>query len=161
MHTSYNPWLVSLSIGVAILVSFTSLRLASRVAESNRRAGRTWLILGAISMGVGIWSMHFIGMLAFSLPIQLRYDPGLTFASLGAAVVTSGFAIKIASSQNLRFGRHVICSVVMAFGSGTRHCSYLRDESVGGELAAVFGLCIRHQRITAPVAAAARPVYRR
>lgn len=72
-------------------------------------------------MGVGIWSMHFIGMLAFSLPIQLRYDPGLTFASLGAAVVTSGFAIKIASSQNLRFGRHVICSVVMALGIVTMH----------------------------------------
>lgn len=121
MNSSFNPWLVSLSIGVAILVSFTSLRLASRVAESNRRAGRTWLILGAISMGVGIWSMHFIGMLAFSLPIQLRYDLGLTCASLGAAVLTSGFAIKIASSANLRSGRHGVCSVVMASGIVTMH----------------------------------------
>src|SRR5208337_2402638 len=74
MHSTYNSWLVGLSIGVAILVSFTSLRLASRVAESKGSAGRAWLILGAFSMGVGIWAMHFIGMLAFSLPIQLRYQ---------------------------------------------------------------------------------------
>jgi NO-binding membrane sensor protein with MHYT domain len=121
MNSSYNPWLVSLSIAVAILVSFTSLRLASRVAESNRAAGRAWLVLGAISMGVGIWAMHFIGMLAFSLPIQLRYDLGLTFGSLGVAILTSGFAIKIASSPNLHFGRHAICSLVMGLGIVTMH----------------------------------------
>lgn len=121
MTSSYNPWLVFLSIAVAILVSFTSLRLASRVAESNRTAGRAWLVLGAISMGVGIWAMHFIGMLAFSLPIQLRYDLGLTFGSLGAAVLTSGFAIKIASSPKLQLGRHAMCSLVMSLGIVTMH----------------------------------------
>jgi diguanylate cyclase len=121
MNYSYNPWLVSLSIVVAILVSFTSLRLAARVADSSRAAGRAWLVLGALSMGVGIWAMHFIGMLAFSLPIQLRYDLALTFGSLGAAILTSGFAIKIASSSNLRFGRHVICSLVMGFGIVSMH----------------------------------------
>jgi diguanylate cyclase len=121
MNFSYNPWLVTLSVVVAILVSFTSLRLAARVAESSRAAGRAWLVLGALSMGVGIWAMHFIGMLAFSLPIQLRYDLALTFGSLGAAILTSGFAIKIASSSNLRFGRHVICSLVMGCGIVTMH----------------------------------------
>jgi diguanylate cyclase len=121
MNSTYNPWLVSLSIGVAILVSFTSLRLASRVAESDHSAGRAWLILGAISMGFGIWSMHFIGMLAFSIPIQLRYDVGVTFGSMGVAILTSGFAIKIASSPKLGLVRHVICSLVMACGIVTMH----------------------------------------
>ncbi len=121
MHSTYNPWLVSLSIAVAILVSFTSLRLASRVAESPNSAGRLWLILGAISMGVGIWAMHFIGMLAFSLPIQLRYSINLTFVSLGAAILTSGFAIKIASSAKLGLGRHLVCSLVMGLGIVTMH----------------------------------------
>jgi len=116
MHSTYNSWLVGLSIGVAILVSFTSLRLASRVAESKGSAGRAWLILGAFSMGVGIWAMHFIGMLAFSLPIQLRYRVDLTFVSLAAAILTSGFAIKIASSSNLGLKRHLVCSVVMGLG---------------------------------------------
>src|SRR5277367_2018069 len=121
MHSTYNPWLVGLSIGVAILVSFTSLRLASRVAESKGSAGRAWLILGAFSMGVGIWAMHFIGMLAFSLPIQLRYRVDLTFVSLAAAILTSGFAIKIASSSNLGLKRHLVCSVVMGLGIVTMH----------------------------------------
>ncbi|HMD27754.1 MAG TPA: MHYT domain-containing protein, partial [Steroidobacteraceae bacterium] len=121
MHSTYNSWLVGLSIGVAILVSFTSLRLASRVAESKGSAGRAWLILGAFSMGVGIWAMHFIGMLAFSLPIQLRYRVDLTFVSLAAAILTSGFAIKIASSSNLGLKRHLVCSVVMGLGIVTMH----------------------------------------
>jgi diguanylate cyclase (GGDEF)-like protein len=121
MPFSYSPWLVALSIGVAILVSFTSLTLASRVAESKGAAGRVWLIVGSISMGIGIWAMHFIGMLAFSLPIPLRYSIGLTFASLGAAIVTSGFAITIASSSKLGLMRHFVCSMVMGLGIVIMH----------------------------------------
>jgi diguanylate cyclase (GGDEF)-like protein len=121
MQSTYNPWLVCLSIAVSILVSFTSLRLAARVAESKRSAGRAWLMLGAISMGVGIWSMHFIGMLAFSLPITLRYDIGPTLASLVIAILTSGFAIKIASSSKLELIRHVLCSLAMGCGIVTMH----------------------------------------
>src|ERR1019366_9490248 len=109
MQSTYNLWLVSLSIGVAVLVSFTSLRLAARVADSKALTSRVWLFLGAISMGIGIWSMHFIGMLAFSIPIQLRYSMGITLISLGVAVLTSGFSIKIASSAELGPIRHIVC----------------------------------------------------
>jgi diguanylate cyclase len=121
MNLSYNPWLVSLSIGVAILASFTSLRLAARVAESRGTSDWAWLALGSVSMGIGIWSMHFIGMMAFSVPIQLRYDVGLTLLSLAAAVATSGFAIKIASSAELGYARHIVCSLVMGLGVVTMH----------------------------------------
>ncbi len=121
MPSTYNAWLVALSIGVAVLVSFTSLRLAGRVAGASPRAGRTWLTFGAVSMGVGIWSMHFIGMLAFSLPITLRYDVGPTVASLAIAVLTSGFAIKIASSATLKLARHAVCSLVMGAGIVAMH----------------------------------------
>jgi NO-binding membrane sensor protein with MHYT domain len=121
MATAYNPWLVSLSIVVAILVSFTSLSLASRVAESEGSTSRIWLIVGAASMGVGIWSMHFIGMLAFSAPIKLRYDVGLTLLSLCIAVGTSGFAIRISSGGQLALLRHIACSLVMGFGIVAMH----------------------------------------
>ena len=121
MNVTYNPWLVSLSIALAVLASFTALRLASRVAESQGTAGRIWLLLGSISMGVGIWSMHFIGMMAFSIPIQLRYDIGITLLSLGVAIATSGFALKIASSAELGPVRHFICSLVMGLGIVTMH----------------------------------------
>jgi diguanylate cyclase (GGDEF)-like protein len=125
---TYNPWLVALSIAVAILVSFTSLRLAARVAEAHGIVSRAWLVLGAISMGAGIWAMHFVGMLALAIPIQLRYDVGLTLASLGTAVVTSGFAIRIASGPQLGVTRHVICSLVMGLGIVGMH--YLGMSSI-------------------------------
>jgi diguanylate cyclase (GGDEF)-like protein len=121
MHSAYNPWLVSLSIGVAIMVSFTSLRLASRVVEAHGSASRAWLVLGSVSMGTGIWAMHFIGMLAFSLPIQLRYSIPLTFVSLAATIVTSGFAIRIASSTTLGLARHCLGSLVMGSGIVVMH----------------------------------------
>jgi diguanylate cyclase (GGDEF)-like protein len=120
MPFSYSPWLVSVSIAVAILVSFTSLRLAARVAQSAS-AGRAWLILGAVSMGGGIWAMHFVGMLAMNLPIALRYDIGITLASLATAVLTSGFAISIASSSRLGLRRHLLCSLVMGLGIVIMH----------------------------------------
>jgi diguanylate cyclase len=121
MTSSYSPWLVCLSIGVAVMVSFTSLRLACRVADSRGLASRIWLILGSISMGIGIWSMHFIGMLAFSVPLTLRYDIDWTLLSLAVAIVTSGFAITIGSSAKLGFGRHVLCSLVMGLGIVSMH----------------------------------------
>src|ERR1700722_19549140 len=113
MDLSYNPWLVALSVGIAILASFTSLRLAARVADSQGKSNWAWLGLGSVSMGIGIWSMHFVGMMACSVPIQLRYDVGLTLLSLAAAIATSGFALKIASSAELGYARHIVCSLVM------------------------------------------------
>jgi diguanylate cyclase (GGDEF)-like protein len=121
MTSSYSSWLVCLSIGIAVLVSFTSLRLACRVADSQGLASRLWLILGSISMGVGIWSMHFIGMLAFSVPVTLRYDVSRTLLSLAVAIVTSGFAITIGSRPKLGFGRRLACSLVMGLGIVSMH----------------------------------------
>jgi NO-binding membrane sensor protein with MHYT domain/signal transduction histidine kinase len=116
MQAAYNPWLVTLSVIVAILVSYTALRLAERVAGAERRAGRLWLLGGAVSMGIGIWSMHFIGMLAFSAPIQLRYNVLTTLASLGIAMLTSGFALAISSRGNLSLRRLAAGSVLMGAG---------------------------------------------
>jgi len=121
MTPSYSPWLVCLSIGVAVMVSFTSLRLACRVADSQGLASRIWLILGSISMGVGIWSMHFIGMLAFSIPVTLRYDIDRTLLSLAVAIFTSGFAITMASRASLGIRRHFLCSLVMGLGIVSMH----------------------------------------
>ena len=121
MPLSYSPWLVVLSITVAVFVAYASLQLAARVADSQPSSGRLWLSLGAISMGIGIWSMHFIGMLAVSLPIRLRYDVGLTLASLGVAIVTSGYALKIASSPKPRLSRLVVCSLIMGSGIAAMH----------------------------------------
>src|ERR1700691_10421 len=101
MPSVYNHWLVGLSIAVAMLVSYTALRLAARVATSERHGAWIWIGIGSVAMGIGIWSMHFIGMLAFSLPIPLAYNIPTTLASLAVAIVTSGFALAITSGQRL------------------------------------------------------------
>lgn len=67
----YNNVLVLCSLLVAILASYTALDLADRVTTTQGRAAHWWLAGGACAMGIGIWSMHFVGMLAFSLPIPL------------------------------------------------------------------------------------------
>src|SRR2546429_5854534 len=89
MAVTYNPWLVTLSYLIAVVASFTALELGSRVTLSPRRAARVWLIGGAVAMGIGIWSMHFVGMLAFHLGIPLAYDVPPPLASLFPAVGTS------------------------------------------------------------------------
>jgi diguanylate cyclase (GGDEF)-like protein len=116
MSSTYNHWLVGLSIVVAMLVSYTALRLASRVATSEGNASRIWLGIGAIAMGVGIWSMHFVGMLAFSLPIPLAYDVPTTLSSLALAIVTSGFALGITSGRRLTVLRLGGSAVIMGAG---------------------------------------------
>jgi diguanylate cyclase (GGDEF)-like protein len=121
MSSIYNHWLVGLSLVVAMLVSYTALRLASRVAISEGNGSRIWLGIGAIAMGVGIWSMHFVGMLAFSLPISLAYDVPTTLASLAVAIVTSGFALAITSGRRLTVPRLTGSALVMGSGISAMH----------------------------------------
>jgi NO-binding membrane sensor protein with MHYT domain len=123
MQATYNLWLVGLSIIVAIVVSFTALTLAGRVAAAERTGGRLWLFGGAAAMGMGIWSMHFIGMLAFSVPIPLRYNVLTTLASLLIAVLTSGFALGIASRRDLSLRRLTVGSIIMGAGICAMHYS--------------------------------------
>jgi len=121
MQGTYTPWLVCLSIVVAIVVSYTALSLASRVAVAQGRAGVAWLIGGASVMGIGIWSMHFIGMVAFSMPIALTYDIKTTAASLGIAIAVSAFALTIAARDSLSIVRLSLSAVLLGAGIASMH----------------------------------------
>jgi NO-binding membrane sensor protein with MHYT domain/signal transduction histidine kinase len=116
MHATYNPWLVAFSVIVAIFVSYTALRLTERVAGAESRAGRLWLLGGAVSMGIGIWSMHFIGMLAYSVAIPLRYDFRTNLVSLFIGMLTSLFALSISSRRDLSLRRLAVSSIFMGAG---------------------------------------------
>ena len=100
MQSSYSVELVLLSYVVAVLASHVTLSLAQRLRpmDGTRNVHRPlrwpWIVGGAFSMGTGIWSMHFIGMLALHLPIQVVYDLPLTATSYGIAVVVSGVALQ-------------------------------------------------------------------
>src|SRR5512139_2862577 len=88
---TYNYGLVLLSYLVAVLGSYAFLQFATRIAELRDAGLRySWLVIGAIAMGGGIWAMHFIGMLAHILPIPVAYDPWVTALSIVPAILAAG-----------------------------------------------------------------------
>src|SRR5690606_15457240 len=93
MEASYNVWLVALSVAIGVVASYTALALASRIAATKGLATVYWLLGGAFSMGLGIWSMHFIGMLAFNLPVEVSYDIAWTAGSVALAIAASLLAL--------------------------------------------------------------------
>lgn len=121
LASSYNPLLVLLSLFVAILASYTALDMAGRVVTAQGRAALWWLVGGATAMGVGIWSMHFVGMLAFSLPIPLGYDVSMTLASLAIAIAASAFALWLVSRSELPWPRLVGGALLMGAGVAGMH----------------------------------------
>ena len=118
---SYSPSLVLISLCVAILASYTALDLSGRIATAKGRAVHLWMGGGAMAMGFGIWSMHFIGMLAFSLPIPLGYDITLTALSLLVAVLSSGFALWLVSQPRLPWRTLGLGALIMGAGISCMH----------------------------------------
>jgi len=122
MHGTYNLWLVAASLLVATLASYTALDTSGRIAMlSQSRLRHVWLAGGAASMGIGIWSMHFVGVLAFSLPIPLGYDFGITATSLGIAILVSFFALSVINGARLTFKRLAASSMLMGAGIAAMH----------------------------------------
>ncbi|MEB0091318.1 EAL domain-containing protein [Pseudomonas sp. CCI4.2] len=120
---NYTPALVLISIFVAILASYTALDLTGRIATAKGRTAYLWMGGGALAMGVGVWSMHFIGMLAFSLPIELGYDIPITLLSLLIAILASGFALWLVSQPQLPLLQLFFGALIMGAGiSGMHYC---------------------------------------
>ena len=120
---SYSPALVLISLCVAILASYTALDLSGRIGTANGRAAYLWIGGGALAMGFGVWSMHFIGMLALSLPIELGYDLGLTVWSLLVAILSSGFALWLVSQPRLPALQLLYGALIMGAGISAMHYS--------------------------------------
>ena len=112
----YDLWVVVLSVVIACFASYVALDLARRVRSPDRVAAGAWRAGGAIVMGTGIWSMHFVGMLAFSLPVTVGYTALQTFLSWVAAVAVSGMALGIAGRGRLTRAR--LGSGAAAMGAG-------------------------------------------
>jgi NO-binding membrane sensor protein with MHYT domain/two-component sensor histidine kinase len=109
MAGTYNGWIVLLSVVIAVVGSYVALELASRVAAPHEhRSSRYWLIGAAIAFGAGIWSMHFVGMLAYRLPIPVSYDVWITLASLLAPMLVTGLGLSLVSRDTLPRGRLLI-----------------------------------------------------
>lgn len=99
LHTSHDPLIVLLSLLVAVISSLVSLDVAERLREARGKAWRLWLAAASCTLGGGIWSMHFIAMLAFSAQFEIRYHIGLTLASLLLAIVSTAIGYAIITRQ--------------------------------------------------------------
>jgi signal transduction histidine kinase/CheY-like chemotaxis protein len=117
----YEYPLVLVSVLVAIVASYSALSLAGRVAESKGLATYAWTVGGAIAMGSGIWAMHFIGMLAFRLPIPIAFDIPITMVSLLLPIAASGLALWQFSRPDLSRTRLAVSAVLMGAGINAMH----------------------------------------
>lgn len=118
---SYNMWLVLASLAVAVLASYTALDMASRIRSAQGQVARGWLLGGSIAMGIGIWAMHFLGMLAFSLPIPMGYDLTITLLSLLIAIASSTFALWVVCQKKFSARRLCISAILMGTGVSAMH----------------------------------------
>ncbi|MDZ7960200.1 MAG: MHYT domain-containing protein [Aulosira sp. DedQUE10] len=118
---TYDIRLLVLSVAIALVAAYTALDLAGQVRTSAGYARIGWLIGGAIAMGTGIWSMHFVGMLAFCLPIPVKYDIFKVLISILAAILASGCALFFVSREVMGISNLLGGSLLMALGIITMH----------------------------------------
>lgn len=118
---SYSPIWVIISVLLAIFASYAALSASARIRHFHNTTSRlTWALISAFTLGVGIWAMHFIGMLALSLPCGIEYDPFITLVSMVPAILASGVALDLAwyGGKRLSIG---VRSVLLGAGIGTMH----------------------------------------
>ena len=118
---THDPYLVALSILVAAFASYTALDLGARVGVARGLARRVWLVAAAVTMGGGIWSMHFVAMLAFKMPFAMSYDVGLTILSLAVAIFVTSGGFYVISRQSASPRRLVLSGVFMGLGIVAMH----------------------------------------
>src|ERR1700739_200671 len=118
---SSNYALVALSVFIATFASYAALDLAGRVTAAGGWTRAAWLLGGAGAMGTGIWSMHYIGMLAFVLPVAVAYHWPTVLLSLVAAIFASVIALYVVSRQKMGVLQGVAGSVLMGAGIASMH----------------------------------------
>ena len=125
--------LVSLSIVVAVFASYASLLVSQHVSTTTEATSRwIWIAVGGLCLGIGIWAMHFVGMLAFSLPCSSSYDATLTLLSTIPSILASTLAIKIISRPVLLYAGLVMGGLLIGVGIGAMHYSGMAAMRLNG-----------------------------
>ncbi|MEG1056098.1 MAG: MHYT domain-containing protein, partial [Janthinobacterium sp.] len=124
IYGTHDAGLVLFSIGIAIFASFMALQIAGMARSSERGFQRqTAIITGAIALGGGIWSMHFIGMLAFDICTRVSFDPGLTLLSMLPGMAASWVALHLLARPRISWRQLVVGGVLVGVGIGSMHYS--------------------------------------
>ncbi|MCM3702111.1 bifunctional diguanylate cyclase/phosphodiesterase [Paenibacillus macerans] len=128
MEGSYNYYIVALSVAIAILASYSALSIAAKISFSDGKMKLFWLLGGSLVMGSGVWSMHFVGMLAFHLHVPMKYDPWLTLLSMGASVASSFIVFYITMPNDVK--RYLIAIGGLMMGAGIVTMHYIGMEAM-------------------------------
>jgi diguanylate cyclase (GGDEF)-like protein/PAS domain S-box-containing protein len=118
---SYDYRLVALSVTLAVFASYAALDLAGRVTSANGWVRAIWLSAGAAAMGLGIWAMHYVGMLALNMPMPVAYHLPTVLFSLLAAVAASAVALFVVSRTTMSLWQEISGSIVMGSGIAAMH----------------------------------------
>ena len=119
---SYDLNLVLLSFLIAVFSSAIAIQItASAISVKKKNLRLLMLTSGSIALGGGVWSMHFIGMLAFTLCTSVSYQPGLTFLSMLPSIAASWVALDLISKKQLAKTQLLIGGVLVGAGIGTMH----------------------------------------
>ena len=121
LKATYDPGLVVLSILIAMLASYTAFDLLARVVAARRWGRVSWFTAGSVEMGIGIWSMHFTGMFAFTLPVPVTYHWPTAFLSFLIAAFSCAVAFYIVTQENLANGKIAIGGIIMGVGIAALH----------------------------------------
>lgn len=121
VHGTYDSMLVVFSYLVAALASYNVLDLVGKISDTSGKNRWQWLLFGAMAMGMGIWSMHFVGMLAFSLPFPVAYDLIYILLSVLAAFSASFIALYIVARQELHMRQLLGAGLLLAIGISSMH----------------------------------------
>ncbi|GIP40098.1 hypothetical protein J31TS4_33780 [Paenibacillus sp. J31TS4] len=137
LHGTYSPSLVALSYAIAVAASYASLVLGGRVSAASGKARIIWLICGGAAMGTGIWSMHFVAMLAFHLGVSVHFDTGKVLLSLLVAITAAAIGLWIISRSRVRTRDFLLGGLVMGSGIAAMHyigmAAMLMDATIAYE----------------------------
>ncbi|MHA6252467.1 bifunctional diguanylate cyclase/phosphodiesterase [Oceanobacillus sp. CAU 1775] len=134
MDGTYNYYIVALSILIAIFASYSAINIASKLTIAHNKNKIFWLLAGAIVLGSGVWSMHFIGMLAFHTGMEMHYDPKLTVFSMLASVGAAFIAFLVTMPTEVKGNRIIFGAFILGSGIITMHYVGMKAMVVEGSL---------------------------
>ncbi|WP_284646338.1 EAL domain-containing protein [Paenibacillus silviterrae] len=131
LHGTYDMMLVLFSYAVAVIASYTVLDLVGRISTSKGYYRWLWILFGAVAMGLGVWSMHFVGMLAFSLNVSVPYDLAMVIYSVLAVIAASFWALSIVGQNVLKLRQLIGGGLLLATGISLMHYIGMAAMQIG------------------------------
>ncbi len=159
LSSTYDPGIVLASLAISSFASYVALDLAKRVRTSDRRMAIAWWMGGSVAMGTGIWCMHFVGMIAFTLPIALGYTLAPTLLSWCAAVAVSAIALGVASQATLTWRRLTGGALAMGVGICAMHYTGMAALDMAPGIVWNTGLVLASGVIAMAASAAALQIF--